>query len=218
MEENKEIAIRQTELNNKGIQLTTFLQLVDFAELVVKSGLAPKSFKDKESVVVAIQFGLEVGLAPMQALQGVAVINGMPSLYGDSAKALCLSDPSCKWIKEGMIGSIKDGDLTAWCESLRVGHDEPLRTEFSMGDAKLAGLWGKEGTWTKYPKRMLMFRARGFNLRDNFTDVMKGFKTVEEVQDYEPIGTTRVHNVKKTSSQLRGNLPPSDEVSFEEID
>jgi hypothetical protein len=219
MEEEKQIAIRETELNKKGIQLTTFSQLIEFSHIIVKSGLAPKSFKDKNAVMIAIQFGLEVGLAPMQALQGVAVINGMPSLYGDSAKALCLADPSCVWIKEGMDGSIKEGNLTAWCLSLRQGHDEPLRTEFSMEDAKLANLWGKEGTWKKYPKRMLMFRARGFNLRDNFTDVMKGFKTAEEVRDYEPVGTVNIHRKKPpTGQQLRDNLPPTDDVTFEEVD
>ena len=31
---------------------------------------------------------------------------------------------------------------------------------------------------------MLQFRARGFNLRDNFPDVLKGFRTAEELQDY----------------------------------
>jgi hypothetical protein len=139
--DNEVVLIKETELNKKGIQLTTFPQLLEFSELVKKSGLAPKSFDKVESIVIAIQFGLEIGLAPMQALQGVAVINGMPSLYGDSAKALCLADPSCVRINEGMDGKLEDGSLTAWCESLRVGHDEPLRTEFSIADAKRAGLW-----------------------------------------------------------------------------
>lgn len=220
------VLIKETELNKKGIQLTTFPQLLEFSALVKKSGLAPKSFDKVESIVIAIQFGLELGLAPMQALQGVAVINGMPSLYGDSAKALCLADPSCVRIIEGMEGKLENGTLTAWCESLRVGHDKPLRTEFSMEDAKRANLWigenpsekQKMSTWYKYPKRMLMFRARGFNLRDNFTDVMKGFKTVEEISDYAPLGTVKVKSRKKSSSELRGNLPPSEDVSFEEVD
>jgi hypothetical protein len=30
---------------------------------------------------------------------------------------------------------------------------------------------------------MLKFRARGFNLRDNFGDILKGFRTTEELQD-----------------------------------
>ncbi len=51
-------------------------------------------------------------------------------------------------------------------------------------DAKRAGLWGKGGPWTAYPKRMLQMRARGFALRDAFPDVLKGMISVEEAQDY----------------------------------
>src|SRR3972149_4588229 len=224
MENKNEISIRQTELNNKGIQLTTFSQLIEFAEVVRKSGLAPKNFTTNESIVIAVQFGLELGLAPMQSLQGVAVINGMPSLYGDSAKALCLADPSCVWIKETTRGKMEDGTYTAICKSLRVGHEEPLETEFSIEDAKRAGLWvgnnpdakQRLSTWYKYPKRMLMFRARGFNLRDNLTAIMKGFKTVEEVSDYEDLGNgTKVSYKKKQQRTSSSSLPPSD---FEDVD
>jgi hypothetical protein len=55
---------------------------------------------------------------------------------------------------------------------------------FSVSDAKKAGLWGKSGPWTQYPKRMLQLRARGFALRDAFPDVLKGLVTAEEAQDY----------------------------------
>ncbi len=45
-------------------------------------------------------------------------------------------------------------------------------TEFSVGDAVVAKLWGKRGyngkdtPWITNPKRMLKMRARGFGLRD----------------------------------------------------
>ncbi len=55
--------------------------------------------------------------------------------------------------------------------------------EFSVADAKRAQLWAKAGPWSQYPDRMLIFRARGFNLRDNFGDVLKGFRTTEELAD-----------------------------------
>jgi hypothetical protein len=54
---------------------------------------------------------------------------------------------------------------------------------FTVQDAKTADLWGKQGPWTQYPARMLKFRARGFVLRDTFGDVLKGFRTTEELQD-----------------------------------
>ena len=57
---------------------------------------------------------------------------------------------------------------------------------FTVGDAKAAKLWGKPGPWTDYPTRMLKFRARGFSLRDNYGDVLKGMRTTEELRDMPP--------------------------------
>lgn len=75
----------------------------------------------------------------------------------------------------------KDADdfgVTAFVK--RVRH-EPQFSRFTVADAKKAGLWGKAGPWVQYPTRMLKFRARGFGLRDNFGDVLKGLRTVEEM-------------------------------------
>ena len=49
----------------------------------------PREFQAKpNNILVAVQWGFEIGLAPMQALQNIAVINGRPSLWGDSLLAL----------------------------------------------------------------------------------------------------------------------------------
>ena len=53
-----------------------------------------------------------------------------------------------------------------------------------MADAKRAGLAGKSGPWTQYPRRMLQMRARGFALRDAFPDLLRGLVTAEEAMDY----------------------------------
>ena len=45
-----------------------------------------------------------------------------------------------------------------------------------MDDAKAAGLLGKQGPWTQYPKRMRQMRARAFAVRDVFPDVLKGLQ------------------------------------------
>src|ERR1700676_1181687 len=49
-----------------------------------------------------------------------------------------------------------------------------------MEDAKVAGLWGKRGTWTLYPKRMLQHRARGFAAKDAFPDALYGLMSEGE--------------------------------------
>jgi hypothetical protein len=74
--------------------------------------------------------------------------------------------------------------MTAVCQTSRKGKDANVVGRFSVADAKRAGLWGKSGPWTQYPRRMLQLRARGFALRDAFPDVLKGLVTAEEAQDY----------------------------------
>jgi hypothetical protein len=167
----------------RGLALATFDDAFRFAAMVAKSDFAPKDFRGKpESCLLAIQHGSEIGLSPMQSLQNIACINGRPAIWGDAALALCLASPVCDGIHELIEG---DGDnMTAVCQTSRKGKDANVVGRFSVADAKRAGLWGKTGPWTQYPKRMLQMRARGFALRDAFPDVLKGLVTAEEAQDY----------------------------------
>jgi hypothetical protein len=154
-----------------------------FAKMVAATEFAPKDFRGKpEACLLAIQAGAEVGLSPMQSLQSIAVINGKPSVYGDTALAVCKCSPVCEWVRERIEG---DGDtMVAICEAKRRGDAEPVVSRFAMADAKRAGLAGKSGPWTQYPRRMLQMRARGFALRDAFPDLLHGLVTAEEAQDY----------------------------------
>jgi hypothetical protein len=116
----------------------------------------------------------------MQSLQNIAVINGRPSVWGDAMKALVMAHHSCEWIKE----VFDDATMAATCVCKRKGQPEQSM-RFSKKDAESAGLWGKQGPWKQYPKRMLQMRARGFALRDVWPDVLRGLITSEEAGDYQ---------------------------------
>ncbi len=146
-----------------------------------KSGIKPAGCKDPEAVFIALAAGLEVGLSPMQSIQNVMVVNNRPALFGDAPLGLVMASGKIDDFAEKFEG---DGDnLTAVCRSKRKGFASYAESRFSVADAKKAGLWGKSGPWSQYPKRMLQFRARGFNLRDNFPDVLKGFVDDAEASD-----------------------------------
>ena len=49
-----------------------------------------------ESGAVAIMWGCEIGLQPLQALQNVAVINGNPTLWGDALVAIVKGSGQCE--------------------------------------------------------------------------------------------------------------------------
>jgi hypothetical protein len=182
-------------MTSKGVSLESFEQLWRFATCIAKSPFAPKGMETPEAIVPAIQLGLEIGLSPMAALQNVAVINGRPGIYGDAALALVRASGLCESYTQKTEGA---GDtLAAVVTSKREGH-EPLTHRFSVADAKKAGLWGKSGPWSQYPERMLLFRARGFNLRDNFGDVLKGLRTTEELSDIPAEKSVSGHVVQIT--------------------
>lgn len=160
---------------------TSLNEAMSLAKMIAESDLAPKDFRGKAgNCLIAMQMGMEVGLAPMQAIQNIAVINGRPTLWGDAAQALVLASPMCEYIRESW-----DEKTQTWtCRGKRRDAKEEGIYTFSVADAEKAGLTKKEGTWQSYRKRMIQMRARAFCLRDNFADVLKGLAIREEIEDY----------------------------------
>ncbi len=171
-----------TVTNRQGFAPATITEAMEFSKMLADSSMVPKQYQGKpQDIMVCVQWGQEIGLAPMQALQNIAVINGKPSVYGDAMMALVQASPQCEGIEES-LESEGTVNPVAVCVAHRKGR-KPVTAKFSVEDAKRAGLWGKGGPWQAYPKRMLQMRARGFALRDQFADVLKGLLTIEEAWD-----------------------------------
>ena len=109
-------------------------------------------------------------------MQNIAVINGRPSIWGDAMLALVKGSGLLEYIAETPT------DTHCTVKIKRVNEPETTRS-FSLEDAKKAGLLGKAGPWTQYPKRMMQMRARSWALRDAFPDVLKGIYSAEEARD-----------------------------------
>lgn len=160
-----------------GLAPRNYGELIDFARMVAQSGMVPKAYEGNiGAVLVAVQMGAELGLAPMTAIRSICVINGMPSVWGDGMLALVVSHRDCEDVIETLEG------MVATCTVKRRGRSPVTRT-FSWDDARAAGLDQKKGPWQSYPKRMLQMRARGFALRDAFPDVLRGVRSTEEALD-----------------------------------
>jgi hypothetical protein len=206
-----------TTTNQRGFALSTMDEAMRYSELLAKSQMVPKAYQGKpEDVLVAVSWGMELGLAPLQALQNIACINGKPSVYGDAAMALVQNSATCENIEEYF-----EGEGTVNPVAVCVAHRKnrtPVIAKFSVEDAKRAGLWGKQGPWSSYPKRMLQMRARGFAIRDAFPDVLKGLITVEEAQDF-PAETRTAQPLQnapvKNPLDAIGKLSVSDPVVLE---
>lgn len=186
---------RTIPVENRGIVISDMEGMWRWSQYVAASGLAPKGMEKPESIFVATQMGLEVGLTPMAALQNIAVINGRPTIWGDSQLAIVRSTGELEEFSESYEAngeplprnpSTYSDDVTAVCRVKRRGYPAQEST-FSVADAKKAQLWGKQGPWSQYPARMLRFRARSFALRDNFGDALRGMLTSEEAADMDAV-------------------------------
>jgi len=170
-------------VGNRGIQLSTIDDVFRFAKAVAVSHLCPPGFTETDCFLI-IQNGLEVGMSPMAALASTYIVNNRATIFGDMPLALVRQSNLLEDYKQEYQGKPFDGDYKCIVTSKRKGSTEPIITEYSVGDAKIAEVWGKKGSWTNAPKRMLLYRARGFNLRDNFGDVLKGC-AIAELDDGE---------------------------------
>lgn len=166
-----------------GITPTTIDEAWRLAQLIAKSGLAPKGYVDKPNdVLAAMQMGAELGLSPMTSLRHIAVINGRPSIWGDAALGIVLATKQLAFFEEQV------GEDRATCTVQRKGWPNKVERTFSLADAKRAGLLDKESPWRTYPRRMLQMRARSWALRDTFPDALGGLMTSEEAGDLPPEG------------------------------
>ena len=155
----------------------TLKEAEDLATTLCASQMVPKHYvNNPKNAVAAMAHGMPLGMNAMQAMQSVAMINGMPGLYGDGLLAVCRSCPAWEWMSETIDGE------TAICTAKRRNEPEVTAT-FSVADAKRAQLWGKQGPWTQYPTRMLAMRARAFALRNLYADVLRGMGSAEELRD-----------------------------------
>lgn len=150
------------------------------AKCYLQSGFAPSAFRTPQQLIMAWARGAELGLRPMQAIEGLTVINNRIGIMGDLALAMVrqsglLAKYEKEWTGQG-------DNLTCKVTLQRKGDLEHEYT-FSVLEAKQAGIYERSTTWKGYPKRMTYYRALGFGLRDDFSDVLKNMYTSEELED-----------------------------------
>ena len=158
-------------------------EMMALAKILSQSTMVPKDYQGNPgNTYIAMHWGMALGLDPIQAVQGIAVINGRPSMWGDALLALVQGSGLLEYMHEDPT------DQGCVCTVKRKGQPEVVRS-FTKEDAVTAKLWGKKGyngqdtPWTTYPKRMMQMRARALALRDAFADVLRGVQSAEEQSD-----------------------------------
>lgn len=161
----------------------TLDEQLHFCKWAVESRIVPVNTVAEAFVVM--QRGGELGFRGLASFDFLYPVNGRVRITpaGCKGKALAsglLADQKEEEILEKGTGEPVEAIVTV----LRKGIPTPFVGRFSVVDAKKAFLWGKDN-WKKYPRRMLLARARGFAYGDAFTDLVGGLQ-VREKFDLDP--------------------------------
>lgn len=146
-----------------------------YAEALSGASLLPDSYRGKPAnLLLALEYGAALGIAPMVAVQEIHIIKGKPTLSALLQAALVR--------RAGHTLRVTGDHLSATCSIIRA--DDPdftFSTTWTLDRAKAAGLTSND-SWRKYPDNMLKARAISECARNACPDVIAGFGyTAEEM-------------------------------------
>lgn len=148
---------------------------------LVAGGFLPKGCSESEGFA-RIVAGSQLNMKPIQALNGIAMINGHPTLHSDSIPCVVMASGLVNGMRYKFTG---EGDALACTFYIRrKGIEEYQEWTYSLADAKNAGLLNNP-VWKNHTKKMLFNRARTWCMRNTFPDVIGNIYTKDEVEDVD---------------------------------
>lgn len=160
----------------------------------LNSGMFP-AVKNAAGAITIIQYGHELGIPPVSALQTMAIVNGRLCMEAKAMQAIFQNHG-------GEIKVIERSRVRAKIELSKAGR-EPYVHEYTMEQAKTEKLSGKDN-WLKMPETMLYWRAVATGIRLYDPGVIFGLYSKEELVD---ISTS----AEKPDNAGRGIATPSGE-------
>jgi hypothetical protein len=147
------------------------------ADDIAKAAIIPAHLRGKPmDAYVILLFGRELGLAPMQSMLNVDLVEGKPRLNAQMTVALVKRSPLCRYFR--LVESTDEG---ATYETLREGEPEATRLSFTIRQAERAGLKGNN--WQRHPAAMLRHRAAQSLARAVYPDVIGNVYDDDEIAE-----------------------------------
>lgn len=148
-------------------------QLLEVGSMLIKSGMLPTSIRTPEAAMAIIIKGMELGLPPMAALNGITVIQGKATVSPQLMLSLINRSGQLETI------DIETGAQGATVTMKRRGRS-PFTARFGPAEAKAMQLDGKDN-YKKQAPVMYQWRAVAGCARVVFPDVIDGLYTLEEM-------------------------------------
>lgn len=175
-------------------------ELMSLAAVFVKSGMFP-DLKTQAQGVVKILAGKELGLAPLESLTNIYIVNGKVALQAKIIGGLIKKSPKYDY----EIKSLSDEECSITFYSLDVEgkrKEEGVST-FTKADAARAGVINKD-SYKSYPRNMYFARALSNGNRWYCPDVSCGYHVQEELEDIPE--TTSLVTINKEGKVENGKV------------
>lgn len=165
-----------------GLEPTTLHEAYKLAELIASTRIC--GVESAEDALVRMLTGRSLGLSTMQSLRGVYNVKGRPSLDASLMQALCLQSPLCEY-----FDLVSSDETQATYKTKRKGRAERQHT-FTIADADKQGLvergrnddGSSANNYVRMPKQMLRARCKSELARIEYSDLMFGMYSREELE------------------------------------
>ena len=130
---------------------TTLVRDKELAQIFVESGFFSDT-KEQSQAIVKILAGKEIGIAPIEAMMGIHIIKGKVELGANVLAAGIKKSAKYDY-------KVKKHTNTECVIEFYEGEELLGVSEFTIDDAKQAGIHRLDSGWTKYPRNLLFART-----------------------------------------------------------
>jgi hypothetical protein len=191
---------------------------IEYAKALAHSNLLPKQYMNQPAnLLYALEYAEALGVAPINAITSIHVIEGKPSASADLIAAMVR--------RAGHKLRITANDGAAVAILIRADDPEfEYRAEWTMDKARAAGVTNKS-VWKNYPSAMLRSRAITEVARMGASDALFGVIYTPEELGAEVDGTGRptrpdtavVESTRVTASDILRRSPEPEPTDEEQL-
>ena len=178
--------------------------MIKLAKTLIDAKACPAGLDTEAKVLVALEAGREIGIAPINALNSFYIINGKITIYGDTAIAVVLRDGhKIDWGK----CDANEANVTI----TRGDNAKSMTAKFTYADAQRKKLdvysdGRKNPFWQKFPENMLKFKAFGSIARFIVADSLRGMTIKEELDGGSIDETPIIEAPAKKQEAINGDI------------
>lgn len=173
----------------------------------------------KDGIYAVVAKAKSLGIDPIDALNGsLYYVNGR---VGMSTEAM-----AARMRTAGHSIRMDEKSTATNCilQGKRADNGDTWTTQFSIEDAKRAGIYNERGPWGKYPSVMCYNRAMSMMFRQLTPDLSKGAGyTLDELKEIQPVETVQSATIQpvcvseEQAEELRRILDDCDPVYIEKV-